>query len=287
LNLPKNEKKLKTGAIKKPMDILCPLCNASRFTEISTALHRCSSCRAVINFHYHPLSYNDTYFIEEYENQYGRTYIEDFDHIYQNATLRLENIRSYTRTIAGKSLLDIGSAMGFFLKAAQDQGYSQVSGIEISHYAGEYCEKTFGIPTLNIPIENCRLTNQYDVITAWYVIEHLRNLREVIEHVYSSLNEGGIFACAVPSVYGPLFYSQREKWIQNHPEDHLVDFTPSSLRRFLKSVGFSKVYIKPAGFHPERIIPEHSKLHKLFIPLYHKYSTVTKFSDTIEAYALK
>ena len=39
------------------------------------------------------------------------------------------------------SLLDIGSAMGFFLKSALDRGICNLLGIEISPFAADYCKR--------------------------------------------------------------------------------------------------------------------------------------------------
>ena len=108
-----------------------------------------------------------------------------------------------------------------------------------------------------------------------------------MKRVYSMLNRGGVFALSVPSLFGPMYYFDREKWIGTHPADHRIDLSPSSARRILKDLGFRKVYVVKSGYHPERVVKSSSLLYGIFEPLYRKFTDITAFSDTIEIYAVK
>lgn len=268
----------------------CPLCASSEVAAISDHLFHCKRCRIAVNTAYSQKSYSDTYFLDEYKNQYGKTYIEDRHNITALSQKRLATIFNY---LPGKnrnpevSLLDIGAAAGFFLDCARTMGINHCTGIEISEYASNYCEKHFNIPIMRSSFSNVTLSRSYTIITAWFFIEHCREPLSVIKKIYDALEPGGIFACSVPSIFGPLFLFNREEWIRTHPSDHFMDFSPHAARRYCSRIGFSKIHIKPAGIHPERLVDAGSLFHKPFAVAYRLVSTITAFSDTIEIYAVK
>ena len=270
----------------------CPVCGGVRSRPVAenAPYRRCRKCGAVFNTAHAPLSYSDSYFTTDYKAQYGRTYEEDFDPIYRSAQTRIGRIlKLWASAHSGtpSSLLDIGCALGFFLKAAEDSGFTRLSGIEISQFAAEYARTRFGYAVEQKPFAPSALTGPYDAITAWYFLEHLENTAEALSAVCRSLRPGGIAAFSLPSYRGPLFTFSRREWVRTHPTDHRVDFSPKSVRAAMKNAGFSKVKVYPSGIHPERVIPRTSLLFPLFAPLYGVFSRLSAFSDTIEVYALK
>lgn len=267
-------------------NILCPLCGSEKKILLGSGLYKCRSCGCGFNAAHKLLSYSDSYFTTDYKNQYGKTYEEDFDNIYSISKKRIDQIIKIS-SIRKKSILDIGSALGFFLKCASDSGFTRIKGIEISKFASRYSISRFGIETINKSFADAALEEKFDVITSWYFIEHNYFPDQVLSKIYSTLEDGGIFAMTVPSIFGPLFYFNRNEWVEKHPQDHRVDFTPDSAIKILKKTGFRKVIVKTAGVHPERIINRSSLLFPAFDKIYRIFSGIFKFSDTIEVYAVK
>jgi len=266
----------------------CPLCGESRKPrQYGNGLQRCRSCRIVFNARHAPLSYDESYFTDEYRAQYGRTYVEDRESIAALSKARLSRILGI---MGGRikpcdiSLLDIGSALGFFLKQAADTGIGGLQGVEISPYAAQYCRKNFKIAVTNSSFDSAEFDRGFDVITAWYFIEHCADPLASLQKIYRLLRPGGVFAFSSPSVFGPLFVFNRDEWVLGHPPDHRMDFSPRSARRVLKGLGYSRVSVRPGGIHPERVLPKGSAL---FAGAYGALSRLLCFSDTIEAYALK
>jgi len=228
--------------------------------------------------------------LEKYKKQYSKTYLEDFDNIYNIALKRLKKIITKLEdkaNIKKISLLDIGSAMGFFLKAARDTGIDSIKGVEISNFAAEYCTNEFNIDVINSSFMETNLEKSYDIITAWFFIEHCEHPSQVIKKIYHILNHNGIFAFSVPSIFGPLFLFNRSNWINNHPVDHKIDFSPFSVKKYLKKIGFRKIKTSPGGIHPERVLSQNSLFYKPFKVLYPLLSRAISFSDTIEVIAIK
>ncbi len=266
----------------------CPVCGKASGSRISDDLYKCSSCKIVFNLNYKSLSYGRDYFISEYREQYGKTYIDDFDNIYRLSLMRfkriLKNIKAPENNI---SVLDIGSAAGFFLKAAKDSGAKKVKGIEISDFAADYCRNTFSIEVIQSSFENAEPDEKFDAVTSWFFIEHLSDPKKAVGRIYDMLNDGGVFALAVPSCFGPMFYFTREEWIKTHPGDHRIDLSPAGAKKIFKEAGFKKVKVFKSGYHPERIVRRENIFFKPFELFYRVFSSFTGFSDTIEIYAVK
>ncbi len=265
----------------------CPLCGRDEKRKISTSLNLCRNCRVIFNSDCRSLSYDRDYFINEYREQYGKTYLEDFGNIYNLSMSRLDRIQELLAVDGKLSLLDIGCAAGFFLKAAKDRGISTLLGVEISKYAADYCRSTFGIDVIESPFDTVELHKRFDIISSWFFIEHCMDPLDAMKRIFMMLNKGGVFALSVPSYFGPMYYFDTQKWVETHPADHRIDLSPSSAKKIFKDIGFRKIYVIKSGYHPERIFRKGSFLYSLFEPLYRRFTDATAFSDTIEIYAMK
>lgn len=269
----------------------CPVCGGDRSRPAAgnAPFRRCRTCCAVFNTAHAPLSYSDSYFTTDYKAQYGKTYEEDFEPIYRSSRLRLKRLLALRPSGAPKprSVLDIGCAMGFFLKAAEDEGFTELKGIEISPYAARYARTRFGYDIEQKPFDAAGLGGSFDAVTAWYFLEHLPDTGSAISAVYAALAPGGVAAFSLPSYFGPLYALHRSEWVRTHPVDHRVDFSPGSAVRALKRAGFRRVAVYPSGIHPGRVMNPASPLFGAFSRAYRLFSRLTSFSDTIEVYALK
>ncbi len=268
----------------------CPICFSNKTARIIDHFYKCRSCGIAFNTEFSPKQYDDNYFLADYRKQYGKTYIEDYDAIYAASNDRIKRILKFIKIKkhpADMSLFDVGAAAGFFLKCARDSGLGEVTGIEISKYASDYCSSTFHIPLIRSSFDDFDFTRKFDIITAWFFIEHCEYPDQVIRRIFSALNQGGVFAFSGPSIRGPLFRYKRKVWSRTHPTDHRVDFSPRFAARMLKQYGFRNVHVRPAGIHPERLVSSKSSLFKPFSFAYRIFSYLTTFSDTLEVYAVK
>lgn len=72
-------------------------------------------------------------------------------------------------------LLDVGCSAGFFLSAAKARGWS-AEGLEINPGTAAHAAQSTGCRVYNVPLEDIGdEARGYDVITAWDVLEHLRD----------------------------------------------------------------------------------------------------------------
>ncbi len=270
----------------------CPLCKTSQsklLFEGRAVLRRCGTCRAVFNTAYSSADYGSAYFNEEYRAQYGKTYIEDFDAIYSLSQVRLRRIKALLPPSALKRgrLLDLGCACGFFLKAARDMGCNDVTGMEVSLTAAEYCQKTFGIPVLHAAFDEATLEPPFRTITAWYFLEHLPETGNALKRLAGLLEPGGVLAFSMPSIRGPQFHLHRREWYAAHPIDHRIDLSPGIATKALKSLGFHRIVTYPGGIHPDRVLPSAIAGLATVRSLYSAVSRKLSFSDTMEVYCVK
>jgi SAM-dependent methyltransferase len=91
-------------------------------------------------------------------------------------------------------------------------------------------------------------TGSFDVVTLWHVMEHLQNLNETWERIYSLLSDRGILVVAVPNPtsFDARFY--KEMWAAYDVPRHLWHFAPSVIQQFGAKHGFILTERHPMPF---------------------------------------
>lgn len=232
----------------------CPLCyQKDHFRLNKQNLSYCRSC----NFYYldpRPEqreiidSYNTSETFNRWQNE------QDFRCLLWEK--RLDLILKFKKTGA---LLDVGTGDGFFLKFASN--FFQVDSTEISEagikIANDRGFNPFHGSILDI---NYPVNLKYDVITLWHVLEHLPDPTAVLKRIQTLLKEDGILVIAVPNEFIPLFKLKhgfgrlKEEWAKSiwGKEIHLNYFTPMSLKKYIKRIGFKNVLFKVDDVHVYR-----------------------------------
>lgn len=282
---------------------LCPACgseanirSAARFDD--RTYRRCLRCGIIYMDRIcpPPVEYEREYFFEQYQKQYGKTYLEDFENIKNAGIQRLKNINliySHGNKKSDKprelSLLDIGCAYGPFLAAARDEGFSPF-GIEPAEDAVRYINKELGITAIHSPFPApCSLLPApFDVITLWYVIEHFSGISAVLAEIKKILKPGGILAFSTPSFSGISGQASLKNFLSKSPSDHFTVWSPKMCKKALSLSGFKVKKTVISGHHPERfpLLGKFAGSRKS--PLFWILLAVSKLfglGDTFEVYA--
>jgi len=274
----------------------CPVCNTTGNCAVARyegkSYFRCSSCGMVfmVNMRCPEDLYDESYFFEDYRQQYGKTYLEDFPHIEAMGRKRLRRIQRMKPP--GKVLLDVGCAYGPFLSAASADGY-RAFGIDISPPAVNYIRDNLpGIEAAASSLEEFRPgtdlpPEQYDVITLWYVIEHFRNPGVLIPHLHGLLSPGGILSLGTPNGKGVSGRFSRESFFLKSPEDHFTIWDRHSTVKILHQAGFDRIRFHITGHHPERFpvrLPFRAFLNRTVLLW---ISRLFGLGDTFEIFARK
>ncbi|MFW5742915.1 MAG: methyltransferase domain-containing protein [Spirochaetota bacterium] len=232
--------------------------------------------------------YDESYFLAEYEAQYGRTYIEDFEHIYRMGVRRLETAFEAGAADSG-SVLDIGCAYGPFLKAAADRGFAP-HGVDVAASAVDYVRDKLGYPAVcesivSLDPKAAFGVERFDLVTLWYVIEHFDRLDLVLDKVGRLVRPGGVLALSTPHGRGVSARRAPERFYRESPRDHFTIWDRPSARRLLGEYGFSIRRFVVTGHHPER----YPAVARRLIPkrLARLHSRLAGWGDTFEIYAIK
>ena len=269
-------------------NIECVFCKSKNIEiknrNAESNLYKCKKCNSLFRKYFLPVStdYSSKYFIEDYKNQYGKTYEEDEENLKALAKNRLEIIKSVKP--AGK-ILDLGSAMGFFLKEASSNGY-ETEGIEISEYAANYCVKNLNLNVHNISLLDFEYKEkEYDIITAWYVLEHIYDFDKLLKNILFSLKDGGIFAFAMPNGNG-ISGKFNKNYFKIVPSDHAFETNPKALDKFLKSYSLKRMHLKNKSVYYDRFCDifnlKFLKENKTSKNLYNSFAEKYNLGDTFE-----
>lgn len=230
------------------------------------------------------VDYGHDYFFSEYRKQYGRTYLEDFDAIVSAGRRRVRVILSLLADRSTPQLLDIGSAFGPFLVAAAEKGV-RVKGLEINAEAVKYINNTLGLEAIEgdlATLEPEAFQELFDIVTMWYVIEHVRDLDNLMRRVAALLRSGGVFAFSTPHGKGISARRSPRAFYRASPADHFTIWDIPAAERVLSRYGFRVRAVRVTGHHPERFSP---RWPRALYPLLRTWSRVFRLGDTFEVYA--
>lgn len=291
--------------------IPCPICgdtgeNDFVFVRLrERTIRKCKKCGMLyLGFSLAPeKEYSESYFFDEYKNQYGKTYLEDFESIKTQGLRRSSRIdelfwklnkTSKKNKTFFPSILDIGCAYGPFLSAVNDCGW-KAFGTDISDEAVEYVKNSlnFNAVQSSFPDFDSKKAfgvEKFNAVSMWFVIEHFKELKSVLQKVSDLLPVGGIFAFSTPSASGVSAVFNTKTFYEQSPTDHFTLWQPETAPLILEQFGFKVVKIVSTGIHPERF-PFYRK-HKIkqgsfVFRMLKLYSKISKLGDTFEVYCVK
>jgi SAM-dependent methyltransferase len=150
-------------------------------------------------------------------------------------------------------ILDFGCGAGFFLEEAQARGWDAV-GSEFSERALQLLEAK-GLQVLRAPLSADSLdAESFDVITAFEVLEHVREPLDEARIMARGLRAGGLFYCTTPNWNAVNRRLLGPEWsVIGYPE-HLSYFTVSSLSACLVRAGFERRRVATTGFAPGALV---------------------------------
>ncbi len=218
--------------------VLCPICS-SLYTRL---FHTISSYRYFI------CTECTTLFI------FPTPQASEIDHFYETVFQYAESddqrnkVRTRTREIlhtlqklhkTGKTLLDIGSGLGYMLEEAAHVTIESY-GIEPSEYLYKQLVRK-GLSVSNSSFLQYQTDRKYDYICLIHVLEHVPNPEAVVRKAYDMLNKGGVLYIETPNLDSHLFYSERTSYTFLTPPEHLWIFSLYTFK-----------YIFP-GYSPTRV----------------------------------
>jgi len=168
-------------------------------------------------------------------------------HLVRGITMR--NKRKLLIRVAGKKggkLLDIGAGTGMFLYVMKQAGW-EVKGLEPDSQTRLRAKELHQID-LDNSSELFRLSEHFDAITMWHVLEHVHRLHEYIDKIKSLLAKDGKAVIAVPNYSSWDAKHYGKSWAAYDVPRHLYHFNPSAMQVLMKLHGLKIDEIRPMWF---------------------------------------
>lgn len=163
-----------------------------------------------------------------------------------NYELRYNEFKGY---IHKKSiLLDIGTFNGIFLHYMQSIGFN-CFGMEPNWKAAEYAVNHFGLKISPTTLEKFVSDMNYDIITMFNVLEHVRDINYTVNRIRELLAFNGIFVFEIPNIFHPAALVTKGRWY-HYENGHNWFFDKIMIRKFISERGF---VIKKVCFVPKVI----------------------------------
>lgn len=253
----------------------CPLCKSPDVrVEYELTGYRIAEC-AACRFEYHDSFVggggDDEMFSEAYYRERHRDAFEaQFDDYTRDPSAPVFNrwLERIEQTIPKGRILDVGSALGTFLKIAEGRGWTP-QGVEISRFAAQFAREKRGLSVFNGDLEQFSgsaggESGWFDAVTFWDSIEHVTHPRENLITGVRLLRRGGVmllttdnFDCLVADVarmayrlsLGRVRYAMERVFIAPNRSF----FTEATLRALLESCGLRVVVLEKMEYPLDKI----------------------------------
>ena len=231
---------------REPMPGACLLCGARKHTAVydfdGRDIVRCDRC----GFTYvHPMP-EEGYFHEVYSSDYWGSYqvsVGEKDiHERLNEFLEIsrERIEFLARFKTEGRLLDVGCAMGFLVKAAQDAGF-EACGIDLSEKTLAEGRQRYGVQLHRGVLGDYPLS-QFDVITSYNTIEHVTRPDLFLKEIRKRLVHDGIAVIGTHDIDCGTHRALGRAWKHIMPEEHLYYFRLEDMERLSGQCGLETLW---------------------------------------------
>lgn len=152
-------------------------------------------------------------------------------------------------------ILDMGCGAGYFLEEASKRGW-EAYGSEFGELPLEL-SRGRGFTVVPAPLtEDSFPADQFDVITSFEVVEHLRDPIDEARVLSRLLREHGLFYCTTPNFDALTRRLLGSRWqVIEYPE-HLIYFTAATLTRWLAGSGFICLELATTGLSPATVLDQ-------------------------------
>lgn len=180
---------------------------------------------------------------------YGPGYYEPW-HWEEATVVRAMKAKTFLRALAfvnparGSRLLDVGCAQGEFAAAAIGLGM-KVTGVDLNGAAIDVArDRVPGATFVCGELDAQTVGSDWEVITMFDFIEHVRSPVSTLTAAASVLSPGGRLLISTPRVGSALHQITRRSWPQ-YREEHLTLFSLDGLRTALARAGLTIVRTRP------------------------------------------
>jgi 2-polyprenyl-3-methyl-5-hydroxy-6-metoxy-1,4-benzoquinol methylase len=208
------------------------------------------------------LNYRNTLYGNYHSTQSGRASRTDAASLFGREYRQFKReILPHLHVSKDANIFDLGCGSGSLLKALQDAGFTQTSGMDISPEQVQMASK-MGVSHVSLgdALQQVKTTvAAYDVILGADIIEHFTKdeLIDLLEGIHRALKPGGIAIFRTPNLDAPM-----SSVFANGDFTHENYLNASSAQQVLMACGFTTVQVKPSVMFIENPLKEF--LRKIF-----------------------
>ncbi|MFH1575607.1 MAG: class I SAM-dependent methyltransferase [Candidatus Nealsonbacteria bacterium] len=228
------------------LEVACPACGGEnlnpQFEKIGFNYVLCENCQTLfVNPRPGAEELNEFYINSESTSFWVEEFFKPVAEIRREKIFRprAEFVRDKFSFSAPKIVGDIGAGFGIFLEELSKLWPSaKMTAIEPSSEMSEICRQK-GLEVMPCTLEevDCK-NNQFDLLTAFELFEHLHNPGKFLEKIRALLRPGGHLLLTTQNGEGFDIKVLWEKSKSIAPPHHLNFFNPDSISFLLKSKGF-------------------------------------------------
>jgi 2-polyprenyl-3-methyl-5-hydroxy-6-metoxy-1,4-benzoquinol methylase len=211
----------------------CPLCGEAevfhkRTLDYGSRLLVCGQCD--LHFVSPFPSLGQKFYDQDYYRSWGMTNNELPEHVkHLKETNMRKHIQHILRFFTKGNVLEVGCAMGSFLKVAHEEGFN-VTGIDLSLQACEIAQKE--VPEAKVfhgALETVSFgSDRFDVVFMSDLVEHIPDPLPFWGKIHKLLKNNGIIYVVTPD---PMHWScaiAGSSWV-HFKEEHLIFFTKNTM----------------------------------------------------------
>jgi 2-polyprenyl-3-methyl-5-hydroxy-6-metoxy-1,4-benzoquinol methylase len=146
----------------------------------------------------------------------------------------------YNSLDTNSRILDIGCGAGAFLNRVKAEKGCEVYGVDMSESAVEAAKITFDLDIFRGTITEAPFEDgSFDVITAWWYLEHVPDPQATAARISTFLKPNGCCIIGVPNFNSFNAKVFKDKWYHLDCPRHLCIWTPSAMKRLLEQHGLT------------------------------------------------
>jgi 2-polyprenyl-3-methyl-5-hydroxy-6-metoxy-1,4-benzoquinol methylase len=222
----------------------CPACGVRDADTAELGLRRCAACGTVYAPEY---ADPDEVFVEGYFEGDAGSYGIDTAHPRFQAFMAevcAQSCAFIESLMPVGSLLDVGCGGGELLRAAVARGW-RAAGAEPMPEAAELARSRAPGADVRTGLssEVGFEERSFDVVCAFHVLEHMPDARAFLGELARFARPGGLVVVETPNYASRLRRVQGERWLHLRPLEHLVHFTPQTMRAAIAGAGLEPIRV--------------------------------------------
>jgi SAM-dependent methyltransferase len=236
------------GAVRdsRSSESQCLVCAGCLGSSRLVGLLRCRECGFVTA----DMDIQTTDFARLYGKDYFhgseyRNYVQERSSLRSNFEARLDLLDRLVGGLRGKSLVEIGSAYGFFLELAAEHGID-ARGLDITADGVRYARDILKVQAIHGDYLD-QPAQLVDIVAMWDTIEHLPRPDLYVAKAAAELRPGGLVAITTGDIGSMNARIRGRRWRMIHPPTHLHYFSVPTLTRLLGRHDLEVVHVSHPG----------------------------------------